>query len=99
MKSLPVLLLCWASVCLIAQTPPPQPSTPPASPVDGGTMPLQIVPPQDMTSVPKDKVIIQVNDIKITAGKLDQILEAYPENTRVFERGPGRQQFIDTLVR
>src|SRR5262249_17222796 len=41
----------------------------------------------------------QVNDVKITAGQLDQILEAYPENTRVFVRGPGRQQFLDQLVR
>ena len=61
-------------------------------------MPIQAVSPS-MTNLPKDKVVIQVNDVKITAGQLDQMIEVYPENTRVFVRGPGRQQFIDQLVR
>jgi parvulin-like peptidyl-prolyl isomerase len=84
-------------MCLPAQTPPPKPQT---APPDGVTVPLQIVPQSpSLSDLPKDKVIIQVNEIKITAGQLDQILEAYPENTRVFVRGPGRQQFLDQLVR
>ena len=98
MKFFPVFLFCGASVCLHAQTPPPQPPKPQANPADGVTVPLQIIPPE-MTTVPKDKVIIQVDDIQITAGELDQILEAYPENTRIYARGPGRQQFIDQMVR
>jgi peptidyl-prolyl cis-trans isomerase C len=98
MKSLPAFFVLGASVCLMAQTPPPQPPKPQATQAEGVTTPIQLTPPE-MTTVPKDKVIIQVNDIKITAGQLDQILEAYPENTRVYVRGPGRQQFIDQLVR
>jgi peptidyl-prolyl cis-trans isomerase C len=95
MKFFPAFLLFGAGVSLMAQTPPPKPQTPPA---DGVTLPLQVV-PQSLSDVPKDKVIIQVNEIKVTAGQLDQIIEAYPENTRVFVRGPGRQQFLDQLVR
>ena len=107
MKSFLTFLLVGAvgaSLSLWSQTPPPQPPKPSAPPaatrtLDGGvTVPVQIA-QQSMTTVPKDKVVIQVNDIKITAGQLDQILEAYPENTRVFVRGPGRQQFIDSIVR
>jgi parvulin-like peptidyl-prolyl isomerase len=94
---LPVFLLLVAGVRLVAQTPPTPPKPAAGSP-DGTTVPIQIV-SNDFLSVPKDKVVVQVNDIKITAGQLDQILEAYPENTRVFLRGPGRQQFIDQLVR
>ncbi|HTS60657.1 MAG TPA: peptidylprolyl isomerase [Candidatus Acidoferrales bacterium] len=100
MKLSTVFLLLGVSLPIWAQTPPPQPPKPAAAPtLDGGvTTPLQIS-PQSMTTLPKDKVVVRVNDVKITAGQLDEILEAYPENTRVFVRGPGRQQFIDNLVR
>lgn len=99
MKYLPLFLLFGANLCLMAQTPPPQPPKPKPAPPESLTMQMPLTPQGDLTSAPKDKVIIQVNDIKITAGQLDQILEAYPENTRVFVRGPGRQQFIDQFVR
>ena len=59
-------------------------------------MPLQIIAPPPC---PPDRVVIQVGDIKLTAGQLDQILEAYPDNQRVFANGPGRNQFIDQVVR
>src|SRR5438105_2119330 len=88
MKLFPVLLFA-ASVCLLAQNPPPP------LPI---TVPLQPI-PSDLASVPKEKVLVQVNDIKITAGHLDMILKAYPDNTRVFVLGPGKQQFFDQLVR
>jgi len=97
MKSLPVFLLFGVSLRLVAQT-PPQPPKPQAVSPDGTTVPIQVI-PQSMTTLPKDKVIVQVNDVKITAGQLDQILEAYPEQTRVWVRGPGKQQFLDQLVR
>jgi hypothetical protein len=71
----------------MAQTPTPVPGFQP-----------QVI-PNELTSLPKDKVVIQVNDTKITAGEMEQILMAYPENSRVYMRGPGRQQFIDNLVR
>ncbi|HXK03668.1 MAG TPA: peptidylprolyl isomerase [Verrucomicrobiae bacterium] len=98
MKVFPLMLLFGAGLSL-AQTPPAPPPKPPTPNADGSvTMPIQLT-PSSMTTLPPEKVVVQVNDIKITAGQLDQILEAYPENTRVYVRGPGRQQFIDNLVR
>ena len=94
----PLILLFGVSALVQAQTPPSPPPQPQAAGPGGVTFPLQNI-PSGLTTVPKDKVIIQVNDIKITAGQLDQILEAYPENTRIYVRGSGRQQFIDQLVR
>jgi parvulin-like peptidyl-prolyl isomerase len=79
----------------MGQSPPAQPTPGPNSSV---TIPLQIA-PGDLGNVPKDKVLIQVNDIKITVAQFDMILKAYPENTRAFVLGPGRQQFFDNLVR
>ena len=98
MKLFSILFLIASSVCLMAQNPPPQPPKPQGMPPGVVTVPLQVI-PQDLTTVPKDKVLVQVNDIKITAGQIDLILEAYPENTRVYVRGPGRQQFFDNLVK
>jgi hypothetical protein len=91
-------LILAASVRLHAQTPPPQPPPGPSVTSQGVSVPLQIV-PNDFGTIPKDKVLLQVNDVKITAGDLDLILKAYPDNTRVYVMGPGRQQFFDNLVR
>jgi peptidyl-prolyl cis-trans isomerase C len=106
-----ILSLYAAALCLVAQTPnqtppkPPLPATPvapstPATPTvagpEGITLPLEIV---AAPVLPPDRVVIQVGDIKITAGQMDQILQAYPENQRVFVNGPGRSQFLDQLVR
>jgi parvulin-like peptidyl-prolyl isomerase len=101
MKSFPVVILLAASVCALAQTPPPQPQQAPKPIVtgpDGGTFPL-VMNPQDAGFGPKEKVLLEVNGVKITAGQIEQLLEAYPENARVFVRGPGKQQFFDQLVR
>jgi peptidyl-prolyl cis-trans isomerase C len=95
----------------MAQTPPvpapkPQlPATPiapstPANPTitgpEGVTLPLEII---ASPTIPPDRVVIQVGDIKLTAGQVDQILQAYPENQRIFANGPGRNQFIEQMVR
>ena len=40
-----------------------------------------------------------MGDIKLTAGQVDRILEAYPDTQRVYANGPGRNQFIDQVVR
>jgi peptidyl-prolyl cis-trans isomerase C len=64
---------------------------------DGTTLPLEIAPPPP--TLPADRVVVRVGGIQITAGQLDQILDAYSETQRVFVNGPGRQQFIDQLVR
>ena len=101
-------------LCLVAQTPPksaprpPTSATPvapstPATPTpsitgaDGVTMPLVITPPPAV--IPADRVVIQVGDVKLTSGQIGQILDAYPENQRVFANGPGRAQFVDQVVR
>ncbi len=86
MKSFPALF--WAfSVSLLAQTPP----------VSTSTGSVQVIP--DLARLPKDTVLVQVNDVKITADDLDRILLAYPDNVRVWARGPGREQFFDQVVR
>ena len=74
----------------------PTPGTPTVTGPDGVTMPLNISP---APVIPPDRVVIQVGDIKLTAAQMDEILQAYPENQRMFINGPGRSQFIDQVVR
>jgi peptidyl-prolyl cis-trans isomerase C len=63
---------------------------------EGVTLPLEIIQP---AIIPPDRVVIQVGDVKLTSAQVGQILDAYPENQRVFANGPGRAQFIDQVVR
>jgi parvulin-like peptidyl-prolyl isomerase len=107
-----ILPLLAAALRLAAQTPVAQPPKPPlqATPVapatpaegpsitgpEGITMPLQVIAPPVL---PPDRVVIQVGDTKLTAGQVEKILEAYPDNQRVYANGPGRNQFIDQVVR
>src|SRR5262245_10957306 len=49
--------------------------------------------------IPPDRVVIQVGDVKVTAAELDALIDIYPPSTQVFVRGPGRQQFADSVVR
>src|ERR1019366_157719 len=109
-----ILPVYAVGLCLAAQTPPksaprpPTSATPlapstPATPTpsitgaDGVTVPLVMAPPP--TVIPADRVVIQVGDVKLTSAQVGQILDAYPENQRVFANGPGRAQFIDQVVR
>jgi parvulin-like peptidyl-prolyl isomerase len=112
MRFFRILPLLAAALRLVAQTPVAQPpktplqATPvaPATPAEGPsvtgpegiTMPLQVIAPPIL---PPDRVVIQVGDIKLTAGQVDRILEAYPDTQRVYANGPGRNQFIDQVVR
>jgi len=103
-----LLLPFAAALCLMAQTSPKAPPKPPvdATPVSGGepsisgpdgvTVPLTIM---DPTLIAPDRVVIQVGDVKLTAGQLSQILDGYSDSQKVFVNGPGRQQFIDQVVR
>ena len=86
------LLLFIPAVCLIAQTPPPQPAQPTVtlSAENVGTKPV---------NVPPDKVVITVGDTKITAAQFDQIIDSLPEQYRASARGPSRKMFADNLVR
>lgn len=107
MRFFRILPLYAAALCLVAQTPPKPPAqaTPiapstPATPTmtgpDGVTLPLEIIQP---AIIPPDRVVIQVGDVKLTSAQVGQILDAYPENQRVFANGPGRAQFIEQVVR
>jgi parvulin-like peptidyl-prolyl isomerase len=107
MRFFRILPLYAAALCLVAQTPPKPPAqaTPiapstPAAPTmtgpEGVTLPLEIIQP---AIIPPDRVVIQVGDVKLTSAQVGQILDAYPENQRVFANGPGRAQFIDQVVR
>jgi peptidyl-prolyl cis-trans isomerase C len=107
MRFFQILTLYAAGLCLVAQTPTqvPGPATPvapstPAKPTmsgpEGITLPLEITTPP---VIPPDRVVFQVGNLKLTGAQVDQILQAYPENQRVFANGPGRTQFIDQVVR
>jgi peptidyl-prolyl cis-trans isomerase C len=50
-------------------------------------------------TIPPDRVVIQVGDTKFTSAQMGMILDAYPENQRAYVNGPGRQAFIDQVVR
>jgi peptidyl-prolyl cis-trans isomerase C len=91
-------LVCLTAigVCGMAQQAPKAPAPAMIGP-DGATVPLDVRPPAP--TLPPERVIITVGDIQLTAGQLDQILDAYSEAQRVFINGPGRKQFIDQLVR
>src|ERR1035441_10094205 len=99
MRFFRILSLSAAALCLGAQTPsnttpkPPGPATPGNSAFttltgpDGVTVPIPVIPQAPV--LPPDRVVFQVGDIKLTSGQVGQILDAYPENQRIFANGPG----------
>jgi len=52
-----------------------------------------------MPTVPPDRTVITVGDLKINAAQFDQMIDAIPENYRPVARGAGRKQFADNVVR
>jgi peptidyl-prolyl cis-trans isomerase C len=54
---------------------------------------------QVMPTVPPDRTVISIGDLKITAAQFDHMIEALPENYRPVARGGGRKQFADNVVR
>jgi len=65
----------------------------------GTTYPLEITPAKPATTVDPNKVVLQVGDTRITAQQLDDLIDVYPAATQIFLRGPGKQQFADTVTR
>src|SRR3954452_21307395 len=61
------------------------------------TVPLPVV--SLASTIDPDKVVIQVGDTKFTAKQIDDIIDMYPLNSRVYYHGPGREEFAKTLVR
>jgi parvulin-like peptidyl-prolyl isomerase len=90
MRLLPCLLLGCA-LPMVGQQAPPK---------EGTTMPFELTPlmPATATMEP-NAVVLQVGEIKITAKQLDALIDVYPQSQQVFLRGPGREQFADTLIR
>jgi peptidyl-prolyl cis-trans isomerase C len=88
-----ILLLC--PTLLLAQTPPPAPkSVPPATEIekkiDLGKMMAPTVPP--------DRVVITLGDVKVTAAQYDVLVESLPEQYRAMARTTGRKQYADNIV-
>ena len=80
----PLLLLPVASLLAQGLQPRPQPPVPP-------TAPAPVVPPE--------KVVLVVNDVKLTAKQFNDLVEALPEQLRNTARGPGRRDFAQNLVK
>jgi peptidyl-prolyl cis-trans isomerase C len=95
MRFFQILLLLLPCACLMGQTPPQGPK--PVG-VDGATFPFEIVKPAAATVDPQ-QVVLQVGQTKITAEQLDSLIDVYPPNMQVFARGPGKQQFAESIVR
>jgi parvulin-like peptidyl-prolyl isomerase len=88
-----LLYLCPAAV-LMAQTPPPRPAAPAPPTV---TTTVEKVPA--LPSVPPDRVVLSVGEVKITAAQFDQLVDALPAQYQASARGAGRKQYADSLVR
>jgi peptidyl-prolyl cis-trans isomerase C len=88
-----MLFVCPAA-CLLAQTPPAQPSAAPQPTITLATDAA----PKAAPSVPPDQVIITVGDQKITAAQFDQIISSLPAQFQANARGPARKQFADNVV-
>lgn len=69
----------------VPQPPAPKPVTPQSAPAPA--------------AFPADKVVMSVGGENITAGELERIIEALPEQFRVQARGPNRRQFAENIVR
>lgn len=89
------LLLFASAACLLGQTPPPQPTQPPPMP----GVKLSVENPGVQTpTVPPDRVIITVGDVKITAAEFDRLIDSLQPQYRQVARGAGRKQFADNVV-
>ncbi|MBI2681352.1 MAG: peptidylprolyl isomerase [Candidatus Solibacter usitatus] len=83
MKLLGVISGVICAFGLAAQTPPPSAAQTPPSSILANF----------------DKVVIMVGDEKITAGQLEQIIDALPEQSRVRARGANKREFAEQVIR
>ena len=90
-----------------AKTAAPKPATAQAKPASQAkpAEPAKPAPPPAPAAaakpgdVPADKVVISVGEEKLTAGEVNRIIEALPEQYRASATGAGRKQFLENLVR
>jgi peptidyl-prolyl cis-trans isomerase C len=96
----PTMLLCCA-VALMAQVPPPKQATPatPATPPMPEVKLFVENPGDSAPTVPPDRVVITVGDVKLTAAQLDHIIDTLNETYRPVARGAGRKQFAENIIR
>ncbi|MGA1994305.1 MAG: peptidylprolyl isomerase [Bryobacteraceae bacterium] len=105
MKFFRMLSLLTPMACLLAQTPPPAPSSQApkaATPVPAGNVvPLTLRPGNANTqvlpavTVPPDKVVLTVDDVKFTAAQMDRLMSQVKSG----QTPAARKQFADTLVK
>ena len=80
------ILVCLSAGCLLAQN-----QAAPGRPAPTATItPSPIASP---FSVPDDKVVISVGDLKITAGEFKQIVDSLPAQYRAQALGPNKRAF------
>jgi len=82
---------------LMAQTPPPKTTAPPVPPSPSVTLNTDKAPA--MPTVPPEKVVLTVGDIKITSAEFSQIIDSLPVQFQSNARGAGRKQTADQLVK
>ena len=96
MKFFRVLICLFPAACLVAQA-PPQPAPP--APTPDVKMTVENPPEPKFASVPPDRVVITVGEVKITAAQFDQIVDSLTGQYRSIARGAGRKQFADNVAR
>lgn len=55
--------------------------------------------PKAPPTVPPDRVVLTVGDVKLTSAQFDQIIDVLPEQVRPMYRGQGRKMLADNLVK
>jgi len=79
-----VVLLAFTAVPLLAQTPPALAQTPPA--------------PAQAPSGDPNKVVLSINDEKITAADYAELVKNLPPQYQQFANGPGKRQFAEQII-
>jgi hypothetical protein len=80
--------LLFPAACLLAQNLPPG-----IPPVGQGPQPTVT-----LNAVPPDKVVIDVDGLKLTAAEFDHIVDSMPEQYKAATRGPNRTAFVNSIV-
>jgi peptidyl-prolyl cis-trans isomerase C len=87
--------------CLLAQTPPTTSKPKPAATAPGPVVAAPGASSAASAAAPisADKVVLTIGDEKVTAGELAKLVATLPEQYRANAAGPGRKEFVDTLIR
>jgi parvulin-like peptidyl-prolyl isomerase len=58
-----------------------------------------VAPPPAAPTVPPDRVVLSLGDVKVTAEQFDHIIALLPPQSQASARGAGRKQFGDAVLR